>query len=193
MPDNDRIITSIAVQKTPKIQDSDIVKTFLSSTREADTNRYWADVDNQNIRRRVFPIEYWQLDRLIKKTGLVALTVKYINNPKKVTAKWASYNPEKPPVLTEYSRCFVLSKSFYNGIIEIQSLGTVSHFVRGLEIVHVHGKETNFLLAILGKNEAGEYNLYLQNASANPIEGDPNEGFNPTPGGEGAGGVKLPV
>ncbi len=193
MPANPKIITTMAVLESPNVKGRITkVETYLKADRKADTDRYWADVDLAEKRRKMFPIEYWQLERWMKRPGQAALIVKNIHDPYEVTAKWAGFSPKKPPVLPENSFCFVLSKLFYNGIIEeIKEEGGSSYNMYGLSRVKTHGPESNFLVALLGKVAENDYTLYLQNASARYIEQDP-KGTGTSPGGEGAGGAKIP-
>lgn len=194
MPDTNRIIDTVSIQDNPSIiQSGDTtLDPFTIGERAAELNRYWGVVDIARYRRKFFPIEYWQLDKLIKRTGKVALVVKKINNPEKVNAKWVSYDPENPPVLDETSYCFVLSEPYYSGTIAILTLETESYFIYGLKKVDPAGAISSFLTAMLGKTAEGDYVVYFQNVTAQIIDVDPGDIFATSPGGEGASGIKLP-
>lgn len=196
MPENDKIITTIAVLENPSLTASETtdVITYSKAQRKRDVDRYWKDVDEQSEKRRkIFPTEFWELDALIKKTGQIAFVVKNINNPNQVTAKWQSFSPEKPPALKENDRCFVLKQPFYNRSIVDLTIGIETRSVFGLARIQQNKMSSNFIVALLGKDKDGTFNVYFQNAKASLIEKDADEGFTPAPGGEGAGGVKLPA
>lgn len=194
MAKTNRIITTVAVESNPRIiqSGSTEIRTYTAQQRDADLDRYWKDVDIPGRRRKIFPVEYDQLDKLIKKTGQIALIVKNITDANKVTAKWASFSPAKPPVLNEKSLCFVLSQQYYEGNVSILNLDSVSHGINGISRINLSKMSSNFVVALLGKDETGNITLYLQNATANLIEEAPKGSWDTAPGGEGTGGLKLP-
>jgi len=194
MADQNNFVMTIAVQENPRIQQSNTneITTFSIETRTEELDRYWLPIDIPERRRKFFPIEYCKLDDLMQATGQVGLVVKYINDPNEVTAEWVSFSPQTPPVLPENSVCFVLTEQYYNGIIAELNLGTASYSIGGLKRIKMDGMDSNFLVALIGKTERGDYTLYLQNASLNLIDEDPG-GFTTSPGGEGVGGIKLKI
>ncbi len=193
MPNANQIVTTAAVLENPRIKDkTKIINTFSAGERRENTNRYWADVDIPERRRKMFPIEYWALDLLMRETGQVALLVSNIHDPNQVTASWIIYDPANTPVMDEHGQCFVLTEPYYSGIMEILELPTSTHNVEGIARIKTHGLGSNFLLALLGKDTEGKYELFLQNVTATLIESDPNGSYDTSPGGEGTGGLKLP-
>ena len=194
MANNSRILDTMAIHESPRITDSGTtaVDTFTVAERDQDIDRYWEDIDIPGRRRKLFPIEFWQLDLLFQKTGKVALVVRKINDSNFVTAKWVAFDSAKPPALSKNSRCFVLSGTAYTGpIVENLEIETLSYEIRGLQEVRRHGMDSNFLVALLGKSATDEYRLYIQDVSMQPIETDIPI-FDTTPGGEGTGGVRIP-
>lgn len=200
MPD-DRIITTIAVQENCRIIKSGTtnITSYSKHQRETDINRYWSDVDMGTGRRKIFPVEYWQIDILMplnNQNAKAAFIVDNIHNPNLVTGHWKSFDPANPPTLNDMnSRCFVLSQPYYSLSIEVLTLEqNKKHTIFGIERVK-DLQSRNFLIAMIGQSISGEYILYLQNVSAEIIDEDPSGDFDfsPTPGGEGAGGLKLPL
>lgn len=195
MAAKDQIITTLAVHTSPTIaqQEGDQVPTFTIKQRREDVDRYWKIVDEVESRRKIFPVEYWQLEKMFaegKKN--VAFHVKDIHDPNIVTAAWIAFDPEKKRRIKKNEYYFVLSEEYYKGSIgEIQFL-ELTHTIEGLSNVKLHSESTNFLVALLGKDEQDKYTVYIHNATAELIETDPPGPLGPTPGGEGAGGVKLP-
>lgn len=194
MANTNTIITTVSVFGTPKIIQSgtSAVTTFSKAQQTREINKYWKNVDANGDRRRLFPIEFWELDKIVKPNKDLALVVKNIDNPYKVTVKWLAYPPAKPVVLDNKSVCFVIPRSYYDGIITVLQLGTVSHFLGGLKKVNQSKTDSNFIVVLLGQDKNDNYTLYLSNASADLIGIPPASSWPTLPGGEGAGGVKLP-
>jgi len=197
MATNNQIITSIAVHENLTLSGSERlahadINTFSIKERNRALKRYWKNADKYGIRRKFFPMEYGQLDKLFKNSEHIALIVKNISKPDKLTANWVAFSPDKPPALKEDSRCFVLPRNYYNGRIATLTIDTVSLGIKGLESMRFLGPASNFLVALIGQDAAGNYLLFLQNASLKLIEKDIPNGFEPAPGGEGAGGLKFP-
>lgn len=189
MPTEDKIIRTTAVLGNPMIEGkTQEIATFSIDSRIADTDRYWKVVDIPERRRKIFPLEYWELENLLKKNDKVALIIQRVSDPDKMTGKWISFSDEKPPVLKGDSICFVIEKDFLysRSLIEGES-----YKIRGLANVQTHGMKSNFLVGLVGKDIAGKPNLYLCNAYLKLIEKDPKRN-DTSPGGETIGGVKLP-
>ncbi len=197
MPDNAKIFTTAAILENEKVTQAGVtdVPMFPRSERKVWVDNYWKNVDmSPGKRRRIFPVEYAQLSILFKKSSDVAFIVYNINNPNKVTGKWVAFSSDKPPKLSENSRCFVLSKQYYDGTIKVLNSGTSDYTIRGLERIKQdkNNPATAFLLALIGKDDAGNYALFLQSATATLLDKDPGGGFDTVPGGEGASGIKIP-
>jgi hypothetical protein len=177
----------------PRIQKSGVahLKTFTAAQRTQAFNEYWKDVDLSGKRRKVFPVEFWQLEKLIKKTKQVAFTVKNIQDPNVASGKWAAYDPAKPPVLKEPDYCFVLSEKYFKGEIKKLEIQTKSHSINGLSDINQTKGVPNILLAMIGKDANG-YLLFIQNAVPDLLDEDPGGTFDTNPGGEGAGGIRIP-
>ncbi len=194
MAEKDRIATTNTVLENPRIKQSGVttIKTFSAEQRTEEFDRYWADVDMGGKRRKLFPVEFWQLDALIKKTGHIAFIVRNIHNANKVTAKWAVYDDKKPPALKENDRCFVLSKKYFDGEIKKLEIETISHSINGLAAINRTNGLPNFIVALVGKNTKGADHVFFQNATPNLLEEDPGGVFDTNPGGEGTGGIRIP-
>lgn len=191
---NNHIITSNTIQENPRVQESgnQTLKTFSVDERTRFFDQYWSDEDLGGRRRKVFPIEIWKLKSLFKKTGEVGFLVKNINNSNKVTGRWMSFDKTKPPAMKENDRCFVLSKLFFDGEIKRLQLPAKTHTIRGLAGINLIKGMPNIVVALLGKDDAGQYCVYIQNAVPRMFSEDPEGDFDTNPGGEGTSGVKVP-
>lgn len=197
MPDNARIFTTAAILENEKVLESGStdIPMYARTQRKEWVDNYWKDIDQAGGRRRIFPVEYAQLDALFENSSDIALIVYEIDDPSKVSVKWVPFSRQKPPRIRKNSRCFVLSKQNYSGDIGIIDVRESSYFIRGLKMVKPdkNNPATIFLLALIGKDNAGNYALFLQNATATFLEKDPGGGFDTAPGGEGASSQKIPM
>lgn len=192
MPNNENIITGSTIQDSPRFAEIGIAVTgFSQDKRKEDIDRYWAPVDQSQKRRRLFPAEYWKLDNLVAQGQDLAVVVKKIDDPFNVSIQWIAFDPEKPPVMNDNSRCFVLPRNYYDGIVEKHDTDESSFFIYGLKSINTTEESSNFLLVLLGQEEDGDYTIYFQNASANYINLD-EDNIIPSPGGDGVGGVRVP-
>jgi hypothetical protein len=156
-------------------------------------NNYWKSIDATNTkRRRIFPIEYWELEELFKTANSVGVIVNNIDDPEKVTVEWKSFDPQNPPALPDNSRCFVLSKKYYSGSIEIIDVNEASYEIRGIAKLQQPKTTTVFVCVLLGKDTQGNYYVFIHNAKAMLLNQDMKSGTDTAPGGEGTGGVKIP-
>lgn len=191
---NNNVITSNTIQENPRVEKSgnQTLKMFSIDERTKFFDQYWSDEDLGGRRRKVFPIEYWKLTQLFKKTGEAAFLVKKIDNSNKVTGRWISFDKNNPPALKENDRCFVLSKPFFDGEIKRLNLPAKTHIIRGLASMNLTKGMPNILVTLLGKDDAGKYCAYLQNAVPQMFSEDPDGEYDTNPGGEGTSGVRVP-
>jgi hypothetical protein len=192
---NSKIFTTVAILESDQLAAAGAsdVQVFTRSERTRLINRYWANIDGDlNKRRRVFPIEYWELDTLFSTANQVGVHVHNIDDPGKVTVEWKPFDPDQPPVLAENSRCFVLSKNYYDGSIAILDIDEASYEIRGLARFRQPKPATVFICVLLGQEADGRYCVFIQNARANLLNKNMDGGIDTAPGGEGTGGAKIP-
>jgi hypothetical protein len=195
MSDNNKIFTTIAIVENEKLSDAGetSVKTFTKRERTRLVNNYWKNIDaDNNKRRRIFPIEYWELDALFNTSNAVGLIVNNIDDPEKVTVEWRPFDAQNPPALPDNSLCFVLSRNHYDGSIAVVEIDESSYELRGLADLRQPKPVTVFLCVLLGKDNDGKYFVFIQNARSTLLSKDMEGGIDTAPGGEGIGGIKIP-